>query len=160
MARNTRHPPEKEPRDELRQLALDLTALADGLEEHLARAEKESLSYTDFALVLLGGERQARVTRRRERSLKRLHLGPIEGLDGFDFAVPSWKARTCDRSSFPCVLTSSRSDLKPECLVSGVPHASDSANPSPSLLSPIPEPARLRLFPYRIRPPLRRSRRR
>jgi hypothetical protein len=34
MARNTRRPPEKEPRDELRQLALDLdlTALADGLE--------------------------------------------------------------------------------------------------------------------------------
>jgi DNA replication protein DnaC len=89
MARNARRPPEKEPRDELRQLALDLdlTALADGLEEHLARAEKESLSYTDFALVLLGGERQARVTRRRERSLKRSHLGPIEGLDGFDFAA-------------------------------------------------------------------------
>ena len=81
MARNARRPPEKEPRDELRQLALDLdlTALADGLEEHLARAEKESLSYTDFALVLLGGERQARVTRRRERSLRRSHLGPIEG---------------------------------------------------------------------------------
>jgi len=89
MARNARRPPEKEPKDELRQLALDLdlTALADGLDEHLARAEKESLSYTDFAVVLLGGERQARVTRRRERSLKRSHLGPIEGLDGFDFAA-------------------------------------------------------------------------
>ena len=80
MVRNARRLPEKEPRDELRQLALDLTALAAGLEEQqLARAEKESLSYTDFALVLLGGERQARVTRRRERSLRRSHLGPIEG---------------------------------------------------------------------------------
>ena len=89
MARNARRPPETDPRDELRQLALDLdlTALAHGLDDHLARAEQESLSYTDFALVLLGGERQARVTRRRERSLKRSHLGPIEGLDGFDFAA-------------------------------------------------------------------------
>lgn len=89
MARSTRRPPEKDPRDELRQLALDLdlTALAAGLEERLARAEKEALSYTDFALALLGDERAARQTRSRERSLKRSHLGTIEGFDGFDFAV-------------------------------------------------------------------------
>ena len=89
MARNARRPPAPDPRDELRQLALDLdlTALADGLSELLALAEKESLSYTDFALRMLAEERAARQTRRRERSLKRSHLGPIEGLDGFNFAA-------------------------------------------------------------------------
>lgn len=89
MARSTRRPPEKDPRNELRQLALDLdlTAIADGLAERLARAEKEALSYTDFALLLLGDEHAARQTRGRERGLKRSHLGVIEGIDGFDFAV-------------------------------------------------------------------------
>ncbi len=89
MARNVRRLPAPDPRDELRQLALDLdlTALADRLEEFLVRAEKESPSYTDFALLLLGAERAARIARRRERGLKRSHLGPVEGLDGFDFAA-------------------------------------------------------------------------
>ena len=32
-------------------------------------------------------ERAARHTRRRERSLERSHLGPVEGLDGYDFAA-------------------------------------------------------------------------
>lgn len=89
MARNSRRPPAPDPRDELRQLAtdLDLTALAEALTDLLGRAEKDSLSYTDFALALLGVEKTARQTRRLERSLKRSHLGPVEGLDGFDFVA-------------------------------------------------------------------------
>jgi DNA replication protein DnaC len=87
MARNIRRPPAPDPLDELRQLAidLDLTALADALPEILGRAEREGLSFTDFALALLRTEAQARKNRRLERSLRRSHLGSVEGLDGFDF---------------------------------------------------------------------------
>jgi len=89
MARNARRPPAPDPLDELRQLAtdLDLTALAEALPLLLARAEKEALSFTDFGLALLRAELSARRTRRLERSLKRAHLGTIEGFEGFDFAL-------------------------------------------------------------------------
>jgi DNA replication protein DnaC len=75
--------------DELTELAvdLDLTALAAILSELLQRAEHESLSYTDFALALLRTEVNARKNRRLERSLKRSHLGSVEGLEGFNFAI-------------------------------------------------------------------------
>ena len=89
MARSTRRPPAPDPREELSQLAidLDLTALAEALPELLGRAERESLSFSDFALGLLRTEVSARRTRRLERSLRRSHLGTVEGLDGFDFGA-------------------------------------------------------------------------
>jgi DNA replication protein DnaC len=96
MARSTRRPPAPDPRAELTQLArdLDLTALADALPDLLGRAERETLSYTDFALTLLRAEMTARQTRRLERSLRRSHLGTVEGLDGFDFSLrPQLDAR-------------------------------------------------------------------
>jgi hypothetical protein len=86
MARSTRRPPALDPHAELTQLArdLDLTALADGLPDLLGRAERETLSYTDFALALLRAEMTARQDRRLQRSLRRSHLGAVEGLDGYD----------------------------------------------------------------------------
>lgn len=96
MARSTRRPPAPDPLEELAQLArdLDLTALADALPEMLARAEKDSLSFTDFTLSLLRKEMTARRNRRLERSLRRSHLGTVEGLDGFDFSLrPQLDAR-------------------------------------------------------------------
>ena len=89
MARSPRRPPAPNPLDELTELALDLdlTALAAILAELLQRSERESLSYTDFALALLRAERDTRKNRRLERSLKRSHLGSVEGLDGFNFAI-------------------------------------------------------------------------
>ena len=89
MARSPRRPPAPNPLEELTELALDLdlTALAAILSELLQRSERESLSYTDFALALLRAEVNARSNRRLERSLKRSHLGSVEGLDGFDFAM-------------------------------------------------------------------------
>jgi DNA replication protein DnaC len=89
MARSPRRPTAPNPLDELTELAvdLDLTALAPILSELLQRAERESLSYTDFALALLRTELNARKTRRLERSLKRAHLGTVEGLEGFNFAI-------------------------------------------------------------------------
>lgn len=89
MARSSRRLPAKDPTDELRQLAidLDLTALADALPAVLDRAEREGLSFTAFALALFGTEAAARNGRRLTRSLRRSHLGAIEGLEGFDFAA-------------------------------------------------------------------------
>ena len=89
MARNTRRDPAADPTEELIQLAidLDLTALAQNLPAFLERAQNESPSFTDFALQMLRAEVNARKTRRLERSLKRSHLGAVEGLEGFDFAV-------------------------------------------------------------------------
>lgn len=89
MARSPRRPPAPNPLDELTELALDLdlTALAAILAELLQRSERESLSYTDFALALLRAEHDTRKNRRLERSLKRSHLGSVEGLDGFNFAI-------------------------------------------------------------------------
>jgi DNA replication protein DnaC len=96
MARNTRRSPAPTPLAELTQLAidLDLTALGAALPELLARAERESLAFTDFALALLRTEATARQTRRLERSLRRSHLGAVAGLHGFDFAIrPQLEAR-------------------------------------------------------------------
>ena len=89
MARNTRRAPAPNPTEELIQLAidLDLTALAHNLPALLERAENDSPSFTNFSLEMLRAELNARKTRRLERSLKRSHLGQVEGLDGFDFAA-------------------------------------------------------------------------
>ena len=89
MARNFRRLPASSPTEELIQLAidLDLTALAHSLPAVLESAEKQSPSFTDFSLQMLRAEVNARKTRRLERSLKRSHLGTVEGLDGFDFAA-------------------------------------------------------------------------
>jgi DNA replication protein DnaC len=89
MARSTRRPPAPDPRAELDQLArdLDLTALADAVPELLARAEREALAYTDFALLLLRAEMTARQSRRLTRSLRRSRLGTVEGFEGFDFSL-------------------------------------------------------------------------
>ena len=89
MARNTRRTPAPTPTDELVQLAidLDLTTLAHTIPALLERAENESPSFTDFGLKMFRTELNARKTRRLERRLKRSRLGPVEGLDGFDFAA-------------------------------------------------------------------------
>jgi DNA replication protein DnaC len=89
MARNNRRPPIPDPVEELIQLAvdLDLTALAGGLREILDRAEREGLSFTHFGLDTLRTEVLARKTRRLDRGLRRSHLGTVEGLDGFNFAL-------------------------------------------------------------------------
>jgi DNA replication protein DnaC len=84
-----REPPDPPSPDELSRLAeeLDLTTLNEALPALLAHAEQYSPSYTDFALGLLRAEHTARQERKLGRSLKRSHLGTIEGLDGFDFAA-------------------------------------------------------------------------
>jgi DNA replication protein DnaC len=86
MARSTRHPPPTNPVEELIALAadLDLTTLAEIIGELLTRAEKEDMSYSDFALAMLRAEANARRERRLERGLKRSRLGASEGLDGFN----------------------------------------------------------------------------
>ncbi len=91
MARNTRRAPAPNPTEELIQLAidLDLTTLAHNLAALLEHAETSSPSFTDFGLEMFRTEVNARKTRRLERSLKRSRLGPVEGLDGFDFAARS-----------------------------------------------------------------------
>jgi DNA replication protein DnaC len=89
MARSTRRPTAPNAREELIQLAidLDLTALAQALPELLSGAEKNSPSFTDFALSMFRAEATARINRRLERSLRRSRLGVVEGLEGFDFAA-------------------------------------------------------------------------
>ena len=96
MARNQRRPPAPSPLDELNAAALDLdlTALAAILPDLLLRAEREGLSYTDLLLTALRTELAARKTRRLERSLKWSHLGTIEGMDGYNYALrPQLDAR-------------------------------------------------------------------
>lgn len=89
MARSTRRPPAKNPLEELAQTAidLDLTALAEALPDLLEDAEKNARSFTDFAVEMFRKEATARSERRLTRSLKRSHLGSVEGLEGFDFAA-------------------------------------------------------------------------
>lgn len=89
MARNRQRPPAPDPLDELVQLAidLDLTTLGTSLPDMLRRAEREGLSFTDFALALLRAEIDARRERRLQRSLRCSRLGAIDGLDGFDFGA-------------------------------------------------------------------------
>jgi hypothetical protein len=91
MARTRRGPPAPDPAAELVQLAidLDLTGLADALPNLLLKAEKEALSFTDFALALLRAEASVRAERRLQRSLKYSKLTDVEGLDGFEFASRS-----------------------------------------------------------------------
>ncbi len=96
MARNRQRPPAPDPLDELVQLAidLDLTALAATLPDMLRRAEREGLSFTDFAIALLRAEIDTRRQRSLTRSLRRSHLGAVQGLEGFDFqARPQLEAR-------------------------------------------------------------------
>jgi DNA replication protein DnaC len=96
MARRARRSAAPTPSEELVQLAidLDLTALAEALPELLSSAEKQSPSFSDFVLTILRCEVTARSTRRLQRSLKRSHLGLVEGLEGFDFpARPELDAR-------------------------------------------------------------------
>ncbi len=89
MARNRRRKPAPTPMEELLELALDLnlTRLAQVIPAVLADAEKDSPSYTDFALLLLGMEHEQRLQRRLQRNLKLSKLGTVEGLDGYDFAL-------------------------------------------------------------------------
>ncbi len=96
MARSARRTPSPDPRQELIELALDLdlTALAEALPSVLEKAEKEGLSFTDFALQLLRTESTARRERRLQRGLKRSHLGTVEGIKGFKWAArPKLQAR-------------------------------------------------------------------
>jgi DNA replication protein DnaC len=96
MARKIQRPPAKSPVEELKELAidLDLTALAAALSEILAHAELEALSFTDFGLALLRAEVIARKNRGLERSLRRSHLGSVEGIDGFQWPLrPQLDAR-------------------------------------------------------------------
>ena len=92
MARNSRRQPHRDPQQELTDLALDLdlTGLASALPDILARAEKESLTFTEFSLALLRLESRARQERGLIRILKRARLGAVEGLDGFEF---SWRPK-------------------------------------------------------------------
>jgi DNA replication protein DnaC len=88
--------PAGDGRDDLARLAieLNLTALPDALAGLLAQAEREGLSYTDFALRMFRTERDARSARRQARYLKRSHLGVVQGLEGFDFSLrPRLEAR-------------------------------------------------------------------
>lgn len=89
MARNRRQQTKADSDEELVQLAidLDLTTLAEAIPQILEKAEKNSPSFTDFALDMLRTEASARKERRLTRSLKRSKLGHVEGLDGFDFAM-------------------------------------------------------------------------
>lgn len=89
MARSARRTPAQDPTAELVELArdLDLTTVAAILPQVLDQAAKEAASYSSFAHLLLAAESKARWERRLERSLRRSHLGSVEGLDGFDFSI-------------------------------------------------------------------------
>ena len=82
-------PPTADPIQELIQLSreLNLTTLAQCLEEKLQVAEKEQPSYTDFFRQLLIIELSARKERRLARNLKRANLGTVIGLEDFDFSL-------------------------------------------------------------------------
>jgi DNA replication protein DnaC len=67
---------------------LSLTALRDQIQNLLAQAEANALSYSDFALGMLQLEVDTRENRRLTRNLKRSGLpAVIEGLDTYDFSV-------------------------------------------------------------------------
>jgi DNA replication protein DnaC len=65
---------------------LDLTALAHAIPQLLLQAEQDGISYTDFARTVFDCERRARLERKLQRGLKLSRLGPVEGLEGFDFS--------------------------------------------------------------------------
>jgi DNA replication protein DnaC len=89
MARNRKPRTHIDPLEELLELAidLDLTALPNMLPDLLRDAEQKGMSFTDFALSMLRAEVAMRTERRLSRSLKRSHLGSVEGIDDFDFAI-------------------------------------------------------------------------
>jgi DNA replication protein DnaC len=89
MARRSRRQPNHNPQQELIDLAvdLDLTALAQAFPDILMRAERESLSFVEYSLALLQAESIARRDRSLERNRKRARLGPVQGLEGYDFAM-------------------------------------------------------------------------
>jgi DNA replication protein DnaC len=90
MTPNRSETPSAEPSDsKIVRLAvdLDLTTLPQALPDLLAGAERDSLSYTDFAVSLLRAEWNARHERKLSRSLKRSRLGTVQGIDGFNFAL-------------------------------------------------------------------------
>ncbi len=68
-------------------LELNLTTTADKLPALLSAAEKDSPSFTDFSISLLGVEVAARSERRCTRNLKRSRLGKVKGLKVFDFSA-------------------------------------------------------------------------
>lgn len=87
--RRKKHTGKEPDPDRLSQLALelDLTALPQALPDLLHKAEQEGLSYTDFAVAMLEIESAARRNRKLQRNMRVSHLGSIEGLNGFNFAV-------------------------------------------------------------------------
>lgn len=89
MARNRQPRADVNALEELIELAidLDLTTLPNMLPSLLRDAEQKGLSFTDFALSMLRIEVAMRSERRLNRSIKRSHLGSVEGLDGFDFTI-------------------------------------------------------------------------
>lgn len=89
MARRSRRPTTHNPLAELVDLAidLDLTALAQALPEILACAERDNLSFVAFALALLRAESIARRNRSLTRILKCSRLGPVQGLDGYNYSI-------------------------------------------------------------------------
>lgn len=90
MARSTSAAPDPDPREEILRLAreLNLTTLAlpEKLRAILERVESGKASFSEFAVLLLKAELEARHERRLARSLKRARLGTVEGLEGFEFA--------------------------------------------------------------------------
>ncbi len=91
------HGPSGDPIHEIETLAkdLNLTALQNQIGAVLDRAEKEELSYSDFALEIFRFESKSRESRRLTRNLRRSALPPlIESLDTFDFSArPQLEAR-------------------------------------------------------------------
>lgn len=89
MARNRKPRAHLDPLEELLELCLELnlTALPNMLPELLRDAEQKGLSFTDFALGMLRSEVAMRTERRLTRGLKRSRLGPVEGIDDYDFSI-------------------------------------------------------------------------
>lgn len=89
MARNRPIVPSGDSLEEIVQLCvdLDLTALATMMPSLLQDAELHGHSYTQLVLAMLRSELTVRLERRLTRGVKRSHLGTVEGLDGFDFAI-------------------------------------------------------------------------
>lgn len=83
-------PPKPDPRDELRDLLveLNLTTIARRLPELLAGAEQGHPAYSEFLREVLRAEQTVRWERKIQRRTRWSKLGPEVPLDGFD-----WSAR-------------------------------------------------------------------